>query len=197
MCLLHQRFHHWLPQTQGFIGISLDHHLGEITTITSLPLLISYHVGFVIWVGIISVFNVIYGQPMMFTLITRIQHALSRFRVTRIFLDNTVRVKRDIFRSAYVIQPFAQQWSVHTSMCFRLSCCYKCIVYELWWTCRKYWRLTAYRIWKGNISQSLSLSVQFNIPNTSLIGHNRYRFWTCVLSPWTINVKWSFFPGLL
>ena len=35
-----------------------------------------------------------------------------------------------------------------TSMCFRVSCYYKCTVYEFWWTCRKGWRLTAYRILK-------------------------------------------------
>ena len=61
--VLSQAFDHSLPQTQGFIGINLGHQLVETTIITSLPLGISYHVGFRIWIGIIffglSVFNVI------------------------------------------------------------------------------------------------------------------------------------------
>ena len=91
---LQSRWINWLLQTQDFIGISVDHQLGEITITTSLPLLMSYHVGFGIGIEIIfvyfSVFNTIYCQPMMLTLITWIEHALSWFRITRIFFDNTV-----------------------------------------------------------------------------------------------------------
>ena len=36
----------------------------------------------------------------------------------------------------------------HASMCFEVSCYYKCTVYELWWSCIKDWRLTAYLIRK-------------------------------------------------
>ena len=97
-----------------------DHQLIEITIIISLPLVTSYHVGFGIWIGIIfvwlSVFNLIHGQPLMFTLITWIQHAHFRFRVKTIFLYNTVGVKRDIFRFAHIIQPFTQQWSVFADL---------------------------------------------------------------------------------
>ena len=73
------RFHHWLPQTQGLIRISLDHQLCEITIITLFPLVISYHVSFGIWIGIIFVglSLAIHGQSMMFTIITWIQYALS------------------------------------------------------------------------------------------------------------------------
>ena len=94
--------------------------LGEIIIITSLPLVISYHAGFGIWIGIIfvclSVFNVIHSPPMMYTLITWIQHELCRFWVARIFLDNTVGVKTYIFWFAYVIQPLAQQWSAFANL---------------------------------------------------------------------------------
>ena len=204
--LLLQLFHHWLPQTQGFIGISLDHQLGEIAIITSLPLAISYHVGFEIGIGIIfvflSVFNVIHGQPKMFTLITWIQHALFRFQVTRIFLDNTVGVKRNIFRFTCVIQPFAKPWSVFADLAqvYLISHKYLVVINILFTSFDELGEKTEFNSLsnlKGNVSPSLLLSVPFNIPNTSLIGHDKYRFCKCVLSPWILNVKGPFFSGLM
>ena len=89
---------------------------------------------------------------MMFTPITWIQHALSRFRVTRIFLDNncgdqkghlSICLRYSALRS--IIKCFHKS---RISMCFGVSCYCKCTVYEFWWTCRKHLKLTAYRIWK-------------------------------------------------
>ena len=59
---------------------------------------------------------------------------------------HTAGIRRDIFRFACDIQPFSQQWSIFADL--GVSWYYTGSVYEFWWTCRKDWRLTGFRIWK-------------------------------------------------
>lgn len=152
--VLLQCFHRWLPQTQGLIRISLDHQLCEITIITSFPLVISYHVSFGIWIGIIFVgFSLsIHGQSMMFILITWIQYALSLIPSHKNISRQYCRGQKGHLLICIRYSTFSLTMKCFrkslTSMCFGISCYHKCTAYEIWWTCRKDGRLIAYRIWK-------------------------------------------------
>ena len=147
-----QRFHHWLPQTQGLIGISLDHQLGEIIIISSLPLVISYHVGFCNHLHLFLCFQrYLRSTHDVFTHHVNSTCTLSipsDRSISRQYYDGQkghLSICMCYSTLCLTMRCFRRS---RTSMCFGASCYYKCTVYKLWWTCKKDWRLTVYQIWK-------------------------------------------------